>query len=159
MRNTLCSLVLPLLLIACGGVTDDVERTGSGLTEDAQWAPCEDSICGEPCEVCAPDDDECLEPGATMYCNDAEECVAGSPEQICGGQDVDGGTVDPDDPPSEPCELLECGDPCDPCEGQGPDCIAPGATTYCDAHGACVPGNPQTIICEDDPQAEVHECG
>ena len=51
----------------------------SNASEDPSDAdaydPCGDKSCGETCQVCPPDDNDCVETGVVKACDAAGECV------------------------------------------------------------------------------------
>ena len=58
--------------------TTDPDASSSNASEDPSDAdaydPCGDKSCGETCQVCPPDDNDCVETGVVKACDG--ECVA-----------------------------------------------------------------------------------
>ena len=59
--------------------SDASESSNSNASEDPSDAdaydPCGDKSCGETCQVCPPDDNDCVETGVVKACDAAGECA------------------------------------------------------------------------------------
>jgi hypothetical protein len=130
--------------------------------EPASYNGCEDLPCGAwNCNLCDPEDPDCVPTLATTYCNAEGMCVTGTPGPTeCEPADLCADVTCPTTPPS--CEgdvaqngsSSECVDgECIPAPGLPPeDCSAQGLV--CE-QGACVEGAEPCgdLFCEDVPDS------
>ena len=63
------------------------------------YDPCGDKSCGETCQVCPPDDNDCVETGVVKACDAVGECVADTGD-LCEEADY------------VPCAGKSCGETC-----------------------------------------------
>ena len=106
---------------------------GGGVCEP--YDPCRDKVCGESCQVCPPNDPDCVETTEIKACNTDGQCVSDTGD-LC--EDYD------------PCDGKLCGESCQVCPPNDPTCIAPAVVTGCNGNGQCVPDTGE--LCSDyDP--------
>ena len=89
------------------------------------YDPCVDKSCGETCQVCPPDDNDCVETGVVKACDAVGECVADTGD-LCEEADY------------VPCAGKSCGETCTVCEPGDDDCVETTEIKACDPEGACV---------------------
>jgi hypothetical protein len=75
-----------------------------------EYKPCEGKSCGDPCQVCAPDDKDCLETQELKACDPNGQCVSDSEALMCEGG-------------YEPCAGKSCGESCSICAPEDQDCV------------------------------------
>jgi hypothetical protein len=90
-----------------------------------EYKPCEGKSCGDPCQVCAPDDKDCLETQELKACDPNGQCVSDSEALMCEGG-------------YEPCAGKSCGESCSICAPEDQDCVESLDAKACDAMGQCV---------------------
>ena len=89
------------------------------------YDPCGDKSCGETCQICPPDDNDCVETGVVKACDAMGECVADTGD-LCEEADY------------VPCAGKTCGETCTICEPGDDDCVETTELKACDPDGACV---------------------
>ncbi|MEZ4428738.1 MAG: hypothetical protein R3A51_13730 [Nannocystaceae bacterium] len=109
------------------------------------YEPCADKLCGAPCTVCDPDDPDCVETQVLKVCDPEGACTPDTGDLICG------------EPPYEPCADKLCGDACQLCDPDDPDCAEDLVLKSCDPEGVCTPGE---VVCSEpyEPCAD-KQCG
>lgn len=147
------------VLKACNGeglcVADD------GLLCGAPYEPCAGKGCGDLCTVCDPNDPDCIETEEVKACDAfgmctgnppvcEPACVEGEMKQVeCNTCVCSGGAWACDDqecPTYEPCLGKACGDGCQLCDPNDPECVEDDVIKACDPDGVCVAETPD--LCE-----------
>jgi hypothetical protein len=54
--------------------------TSSAPTKKGDYDPCVGRPCGAPCNICAPDDPDCVETAVVKACNEQGKCLAETPK-------------------------------------------------------------------------------
>ena len=106
------------------------------------YEPCAD-VCGDTCQVCDPNDADCVETDEIKACNDAGECVA------------DTGDLCDEPEPYEPCGGKMCGDTCQVCDPNDADCVETGVVKACNEAGECV-ADTGDLCDEPEPMYLIH---
>ncbi len=90
----------------------------------APYEPCADKVCGDTCQVCDPNEPDCVETQEIKACNAEGACVSEVPN-LCEGA-------------YEPCAGKTCGDACTQCAPDDADCFETQELKVCDPNGVCV---------------------
>jgi len=125
------------VLKVCDESLQCVIATADICVEPPGYDPCEGKVCGDPCTVCDPNDDDCVEDAIYKACNSAGKCAPEIPK--C------------EEPPYNPCAGKEACDPCSFCPPDDPDCVEDAALKVCDDSLKCVYLTPN--ICQDSEDA------
>jgi len=121
-----------MVIKACNAEGECVPDTGD-LCEPADYDPCSEKKCGDSCQVCPPDDTDCMETMVIKACNAEGECVPDTGD-LCEPADYD------------PCSEKKCGDSCKVCPPDDTDCMETMVIKACNAEGQCVADNGK--LCE-----------
>ena len=106
-----------------------------GCRPEGTYDPCAGKACGDPCRLCAPDDEGCLEPAVpptfATVCDAQRRCVVaevmnGPVSSLC----------------HDPCAGKACGDACSLCAPGDTGCVEPASVKHCDPGGRCLEGSP-----------------
>jgi hypothetical protein len=126
-QNAWFGFALVLGLAACSG--DGVSGQKDNLERSDDYAPCAEKACGDVCQVCDPDDADCVETAELKTCDAEGQCVPASEAATCGAPNDD----------HQPCADKSCGDTCQVCAPTDPECVEDAALKACNADGQCVP--------------------
>jgi hypothetical protein len=154
------SAALALLVCAvCAGISACKTNGVNTRSTDAQARPthdpCADSLCGQACTLCAPDDPGCQEPVGNKACDALGAC---RPVPVTCSE---GHEVEPASPAGAyaPCAGKQCGEPCTMCPPGDAACVETGVLKQCTAEGACMPGGAQCQAPGEAPGQDAPEQG
>jgi hypothetical protein len=80
LSTTLRCVLFALAAAACGGGQDVVLGTDA---PDGGYDPCAGKNCGDSCQLCRPNDPNCVETSVVKWCNAKGACLDGVPP-VCG---------------------------------------------------------------------------
>lgn len=139
------------------------------------WLPCDNKKCGTSCEPCDPADPNCPQADQAYACDSKGDCLPDDeaigtcedPDQCEPGESIpsaDGCNTcacpasgkkseavqctEMACPPYDPCENAACGEECDPCDPNDPECVSLDVEMACNPGGVCIALTPD--LCNDE---------